>query len=161
MKHSDFTIGTEFQTSTGQRWRCTDVGTRTILAIELKPDLDESWFNGPPYAIVEVPFDECDMAGAYRNIEEAVQESIEDDRPGFPHEVVMKMARARIEDDTRLYPHKKLLRVERVSADKELLHPYAVKRRGETRDVLIYRPLLGDFIQMAESEFVRLPMAKG
>ena len=37
MKHSKFKIGTEFLTGSG-RWRCTDVGTRTIVAIKL--DLD-------------------------------------------------------------------------------------------------------------------------
>ena len=46
MKHADFSVGTEFQTSTGQRWRCTDVGQRSIVAIELQQDLDEPWFQG-------------------------------------------------------------------------------------------------------------------
>ena len=34
MKHADFRIGTEFLTATG-RWRVTDVGTRTAIAIKL------------------------------------------------------------------------------------------------------------------------------
>lgn len=33
MNHADFAIGTEFETSTGQRWRCTDVGQRSILRV--------------------------------------------------------------------------------------------------------------------------------
>jgi hypothetical protein len=57
MKHSDFHIGLEFMTETG-RWRCTDVGTRTIAAIRLNHDGDPRWYNGPPYAIVEHVFDE-------------------------------------------------------------------------------------------------------
>jgi hypothetical protein len=36
MKHADFQIGTEFFTAAG-RWRCTDVGTRVIVAISLEP----------------------------------------------------------------------------------------------------------------------------
>ena len=36
MKHSDFHIGTEFFTAAG-KWRCTDVGTRVIVAISLEP----------------------------------------------------------------------------------------------------------------------------
>jgi hypothetical protein len=36
MKHSDFQIGTEFFTASG-KWRCTDVGTRVIVAISLEP----------------------------------------------------------------------------------------------------------------------------
>jgi hypothetical protein len=48
MKHSDFKIGTEFLTYTG-RWRCTDVGVRTIAAIKLDVDHDPGWYNGPPF----------------------------------------------------------------------------------------------------------------
>jgi hypothetical protein len=57
MKHSDFHIGLEFMTAAG-RWRCTDVGTRTIAAIRLDLDNDPSWYAGPPYGIVEHVFDE-------------------------------------------------------------------------------------------------------
>jgi hypothetical protein len=80
MKHSDFQIGCEFTTPAG-RWRCTDIGTRTIVAIridlvETMTLLDghqvrryltqeeaelEGWFKGPPYAIAEVIFDETRM----------------------------------------------------------------------------------------------------
>src|SRR3546814_6001171 len=53
MKHADFAIGTEFETCTGQRWRCTDVARRTIVAIELRPELEAAWFRGPPYPVPE------------------------------------------------------------------------------------------------------------
>ena len=66
MKHSDFKIGTVFNSCTGQRWQCTDVGSRTILAIELKPELESSWFAGPPYPVVEMPFDEIDISRVYQ-----------------------------------------------------------------------------------------------
>jgi hypothetical protein len=63
MKHSDFKIGTEFMTGAG-RWRCTDIGTRTIAAIRLDLDHDIRWYNGPPpYAVVETVFDEDGMEG--------------------------------------------------------------------------------------------------
>src|SRR3989442_1582076 len=64
MNHSDFSIGLEFYTGSG-KWRCTDVGTRVIVAISLEPHAitvswedaqgrhdrhemsdDPSWFNG-------------------------------------------------------------------------------------------------------------------
>lgn len=74
MKHSEFSIGTEFHTGDA-RWRCTDVGTRTIVAIRIDQVTvthsdgkgntwsavvtdDPSWFNGPPYAVAESVFDE-------------------------------------------------------------------------------------------------------
>src|SRR5947207_15218836 len=61
-KHSDFKIGSEFLTETG-RWRCTDVGTRTIAAIKLDHDHDPAWYNGPPYALAEHVFDEESIEG--------------------------------------------------------------------------------------------------
>jgi|SRR6267142_95085 len=61
MEHEEFTIGIEFMCG-GKRWRCTDKGTRTVIAICLDtyPD-DPSWYNGPPYAVNESVFDEYDM----------------------------------------------------------------------------------------------------
>jgi hypothetical protein len=61
MEHSEFSIGTEFFTAAG-RWRCTDVGSRVIVAIKLDAP-DESWYVGPPFAIEESVFDENDQAG--------------------------------------------------------------------------------------------------
>ncbi|TAK95351.1 hypothetical protein EPO05_04450 [Patescibacteria group bacterium] len=89
MKHSDFQIGMEFFTGTG-RWRCTDVGTRLIIAISLEPrqmvrvrgsahgDQTEEHFVsndpfdlvGPPYMVVEHVFDEYDLDGCYATKDE-------------------------------------------------------------------------------------------
>lgn len=80
MKPTDFHIGLEFWCS-GRQWRCTDVGTRTVIAIRIDgADLtvsqsgslekltlsgreaeDRGWFNGPPYAVAEHVFDENDL----------------------------------------------------------------------------------------------------
>jgi hypothetical protein len=65
MKHADFTIGETFVTGSG-RWRCTDLGTRVVVAIKLDA-ADETWYNGPPYALVESVFDEYDQAGCHRD----------------------------------------------------------------------------------------------
>ena len=78
MKRSDFAIGREFWCG-GKRWRCTDIGTRVIVAICLEPHEivngspggrnarsvtdDPEWFNGPPYAVAESVFDEHDIQG--------------------------------------------------------------------------------------------------
>jgi len=75
MKHSDFRIGTEFLTGSG-RWRCTDVGKRTIAAIRLNHDDDPRWYNGPPYAVVEDVFDEegikdCEFAPKRRSYDDS------------------------------------------------------------------------------------------
>lgn len=82
MRHGDFRIGVEFWCG-GKRWRCTDIGSRVIVAISLEPHEvadyvpsadgvspgklerhltdDPSWLVGPPYAIVESVFDEYDL----------------------------------------------------------------------------------------------------
>lgn len=59
MRRDEFRIGTDFIMS-GNRWRCTDIGTRTICAIKLD-ERDASWFTGPPYAVAEFCVDEYDM----------------------------------------------------------------------------------------------------
>ena len=80
LEHADFFIGREFWTETG-RWRCTDVGTRTICAISLEPHEvttlhpdgvqttaisdAPSWVDGPPYAVVEHVFDECSFGAPF------------------------------------------------------------------------------------------------
>jgi nitrogen-specific signal transduction histidine kinase len=43
------------------RWRVTDIGTRTVIAIKL--DQTERNYNGPPYSIVERVFDEYAFGG--------------------------------------------------------------------------------------------------
>ena len=57
MRHEAFQIGLEFECG-GQRWRCTDLGTRTVIAIALEYPEDPSWYNGPPYAVAEAVFDD-------------------------------------------------------------------------------------------------------
>lgn len=61
MRHHDFVIGLEFYTAAG-RWRCTDIGTRVVVAIRLDAP-DDSWYQGPPYAVAESVLDENDLAG--------------------------------------------------------------------------------------------------
>ena len=53
MIKEEFQIGVEFY-SGNKKWRCTDIGTRTIGAICLSDfENDPSWLNGPPYACAE------------------------------------------------------------------------------------------------------------
>jgi hypothetical protein len=84
MTHDQFRFGLEFWCGT-KRWRCTDVGSRVIVAISLEPHEvveiehvaghpgevrerrfmtdDSTWLNGPPFALVEHVFDEYSMEG--------------------------------------------------------------------------------------------------
>jgi hypothetical protein len=82
MQHCDFSIGLEFWCG-ARRWRCTDIGTRVIVAVCMEPreivalearpndktsrserrflSEDPRDLDGPPYGIVENVFDEFDM----------------------------------------------------------------------------------------------------
>ena len=82
MRHEEFRIGMEFWCG-GRRWRCTDIGTRVVVGVCLEPHevvavtwkagasgatttrtiaADDSWFAGPPYAVLEEVCDEHSMA---------------------------------------------------------------------------------------------------
>jgi hypothetical protein len=61
MKHGDFKIGQEFTMGNTVRWRVTDIGSRVIIAIKLSKGHDQSWYNGPPYAIAEHVIDEYSL----------------------------------------------------------------------------------------------------
>jgi hypothetical protein len=61
MTKDEFRMGQEFYTASG-KWRCTDIGTRVIVAIKLDQE-DPRDYNGPPDSIVEHVFDEYEMEG--------------------------------------------------------------------------------------------------
>jgi hypothetical protein len=87
MKVEEFVVGEDFWCG-DQRYRCTDIGTRTIVAIrvdsvevagntpERRRTLShneaeaEGWFNGPPYAVAEHVFDEYEQEGCSRSRED-------------------------------------------------------------------------------------------
>ena|GEM_PF-1471384 len=70
MKKEDFQIGMEFYTAAG-KWRCTDIGTRVIVAILLDQE-DPRNYNGPPYSIPENVFDEYNLDGCSLDPEDFV-----------------------------------------------------------------------------------------
>lgn len=88
MQHDEFRLGGTFRCG-GRTWRCTDIGTRTIVAIRLDDvgsDMPErhrtlsraeaeaeGWFNGPPYAVAESVFDEYDMEDCSPEPEETAE----------------------------------------------------------------------------------------
>lgn len=157
MRLADFYIGLEFVCGPFW-WRCTDVGTRTIAAIRLAED-DPVWYQGPPYMVDEVVFDEVALAGARRTEVEAVEDSVHEvnasGHPGFPRGAVDRMMRAKGESE--LYPLSRVLRFDRVRGDGEVLHPYAAHRQGSLWFIQVYLPFTGEWSQLEEREFCALP----
>jgi hypothetical protein len=96
MQHNEFAIGGTFWCG-GRFWRCSDIGSRVIVAIRLDRvavagsvseqqralGMDEAeaggWFNGPPYAVAEIVFDEDDIEGCA--LEPDAEEGMLSDRP--------------------------------------------------------------------------------
>ena len=96
MELHDFVIGETFWTHAGA-FRCTDIGTRVVVAVKLGPrkiaraekvdgelqitkrmDDDPSWLNGPPYAVDEVVFDENELLGCFRTEAELLGDGEDD-----------------------------------------------------------------------------------
>jgi hypothetical protein len=61
MKHSEFRVGKSFWCG-GRLWRCTDIGSRVVVAILLDSFFTEQEvLKGPPYSVAEMVFDEDDL----------------------------------------------------------------------------------------------------
>ena len=140
MNHSDFYIGLEFVGAGGIRYRCTDVGTRTILAIQLN-HRSPAWYQGPPYITEEIVFDEVEIGLCHLTIEDAISVAALNNEtsrhPGYPADVVKRMMKAR---RAHRYPHEGGLRFDRRRDDGEILHPYAGRKQRGTWRVDLYLP---------------------
>jgi hypothetical protein len=161
MTPTDFHIGLEFFGRAGLRWRCTDVGTRTILAIPLDHLFeDPNWHKGPPYIVEETVFDEVEVNDCHLTHDDLLRTAIhETDRsghPGYPVEVVFDMLEASVEEH---YPHKRVLRFDRRAVDGEVLHPYAGRKDGDDWIVRLYLPFREEYSEMPERDFIALPVA--
>lgn len=163
MKHSEFYIGLDFVASAGFIWRCTDVGTRTITAIHIEDGRDPSWYSGPPYPVSETVFDEYDLPSCSLSLDKAIEDAIHEAdtsaHPGFPNEDANRMMKEWMacEADAK-YRNKGLLRFERIREDGELLHPYAAHKSGDGWTIRLYLPFLQEFAEMAELDFLKLPI---
>lgn len=97
MKRREFRLGELFWCA-GQRWRCTDIGTRVIVAISIEPHEvvtldpvagehctpierrhvthDPAWLTGPPYAISEAVFDEHSMVACSKERDAVLNDEV-------------------------------------------------------------------------------------
>lgn len=161
MKHSEFEIGKTFFASAGFEWLCTDKGTRTITAIMLAPDLDKSWFKGPPYAVEETVFDEYDMKSCYTNLETELLERVGDietsPHPGFDSTHVFKM----LGKETRSnYPRKAVYKNLRKGPDGAIYHGYSAERDEKFGwHILAFEIFTQTYHKIPENEFVLYSLA--
>lgn len=160
---SDFRIGFAFLSTGGVRYRCTDVGTRTIVAIRLCHD-DPVWYQGPPYVVREVVFDEAQIAICYPNelalLEGRLAQARHSAHPGIRASDYVRM----VDDEQNgrvTYPYPDLFRFDRVLDNGEILHPYSAKQDedGDTWNIRVFLLFPRIFIEIPEPEFIRLPIA--
>lgn len=159
MKLADFKIGLDFIEGPFW-WRCTDVGTRTVVAIRLVEN-DQVWHQGPPYVLEEVVLDEARLADCHlteeEHIEAAVVEADALGHPGYPSEAVHRMMEAQLKASA--YPRRGVFRFDRVRADGEILHPYAAHKVADEWVISVYLPFTQNWGEMPELKFIALPTA--
>lgn len=162
MKHADFHVGLEFVGSGGFWWRCTDVGTRTVVAIRLDHD-SAAWYQGPPYVAKEVVFDEHELTRCHLTEDDAIRAAIAaahtSGHPGYPQDAMTHMMAARYDTPEPRYPHSGVLRFDRRRNDGEILHPYAARQEGKAWMVQVYLPFPQTWAELDESDLIELPMA--
>jgi hypothetical protein len=160
MKHSEFYIGLEFLGAAGYQWRCTDVGTRTITAIQMT-DVTEEWLAGPPYMVTEEVFDEKELEHCHMTTKDAILSAREDKyHPGFSNDSVNKMMKESFElYKGRKYLRKNLLRYDRLNDNGEILHPYSAFIKEEEWIIRVYSLYSDQYLTMPENDFLKLKLA--
>ena len=157
MKHYDFALGMEFMSSGGLRYRCTDIGTRTILAISLEVD-DDRLLEGPPYMQDEIVFDEVDMERCFTSLKEAIQMSTRKSKhPGYSSSAMKAMIKSKGDDYFR-YPRKNLLRQDRLFSG-DVVHPFAIRQDAGEWKVFCYLIYADRPIEFSETDFLSLVIA--
>lgn len=158
MKHSEFEIGKTFFASAGFEWLCTDKGTRTITAIHLDPEKDPSWFNGPPYAVAEVVWDEYDLPACTNGKDDFIVNRINKNKlschPGFDADDMFKMIDCQSEIDTN---YDNLLKQDRVTSDGSIVHPYSVYWDNSILIIKLFEIFSKQYLEMKADEFITLP----
>ncbi|WOF82078.1 hypothetical protein P5704_025100 (plasmid) [Pseudomonas sp. FeN3W] len=162
MKIVDFHIGLNFQSHGGLRYRCTDVGSRTIAAIRLDVD-DEIWIQGPPYLQSEILMDEAALVACYPDGNEGLRQMLthEDQRnhPGYSPDVIKKMIEGKFSDAVRRYPRGGLLKIDKCFKG-DIAHPYSVKQDSDgSWQIMAYLLFAKRFIEMPDIQFAHLVTA--
>lgn len=158
MKFEQFKVGEKFFASAGFEWLCTDKGTRTITAIMLDPNKNNSWFTGPPYLLNEIVFDEYDIIDCYLDtndmLEETIRKADKSVHPNFLSMDVFKMMKEK--RNSHPYPRPNLLKRDRVSDSGEILHPYMGIIKKNTWYIKTFELFSRVYSEIKEDDFKEL-----
>ncbi|EEF25050.1 conserved hypothetical protein [Ricinus communis] len=162
MKLDDFHVGLEFLGPSGALFRCTDVGTRVVAAIELDHE-ESAWYQGPPYIVPELVFDEWDIAHCHRDLTDLVNDRLArattSAHPNFSGDDFFRMVEEANANGVP-YPNQRVLRFDRVRGDGEILHPYSGTQSADGKWLVrIFLLFPRTYTEMPELEFIALPVA--
>lgn len=171
MKIEEFKIGKTFYGAAGFLWLCTDKGTRTIAAIRMDPSKASVWFEGPPYNVNELVFDEIDMDGCYTSeidmLNNTVDHSTKSLHPNYSAKDSLKMVKERVKDNREYYFIKKsmpinnaILKRDRVNDQYQILHPYSMIKDGPSWYIKVFDIFNGTYEIIHEDVFVKFHIAQ-
>lgn len=157
MKISDFYPGLVFNSAGGFEYRCTDVGSRTILAVLLS-GVDPVFVQGPPYIQREEVFAEHELKQCFLNLADALVHGSEPSaHPGFSTDEVKTMFKGRSSPEMLTYSRRNLLKADRDLAD-DVAHPFSITRTDNGIRVHYLTLKSKTFLEMGEIEFAKLPL---
>lgn len=159
MQLDDFEIGKEFYGLAGFVWKCTDKGTRTITAIMLDDRKDPSWYQGPPYIVDEVIFDENDMQKCYTNMYDNLSKRVESLHTSYHPNFDIKDVTKMMKGSKDKYPYQKLLKKDRVGKDGSILHPYGAVKKDDAWYIKTFEIFTREYDTMLDEDFIRLPLS--
>lgn len=168
MKINDFKIGHTFYGSGNFLWLCTDIGTRTVTAIFLDPKKEDVWFQGPPYDVNEIVFNEIDMSHCYTgSIFDGIALNLDRNslHPHFNSNDSFKMIRQAIadkkENHLKIFGYKPaILKRDRVTPDYRILHPYSRYIDNNVWFIRVYDIFNCTFEDILEDTFIHYPAAQ-
>lgn len=157
MEISDFYPGLVFNSAGGFEYRCTDVGTRTVLAVLLS-GVDPIFVQGPPYIQTEEVFAEHELNQCFLSLADALVQAGEPSaHPGFSTDEVKTMLEGRCSPEMLTYSRKNLLKADRDLAD-DVAHPFSITRTEQGIRVRYLALKSKTFLEMGEVEFAKLPL---
>lgn len=161
MKLQQFEIKKSFYLQNGDEYICTDICQHSIVAIFKNPRLKDIWFQGPPYVLEEVIFEEKDFYSCFEN--KADIKIISPPDPlyisFFSTEEVQYLKNHKVKISSQ-YSRLKILDYDRKSSNGDILHPYFIEKEKE--EWIVHFVNLQDkyFDTMSEKSFLLLPTAQ-
>ncbi|AXH60250.1 hypothetical protein [Pseudomonas amygdali] len=157
MEISEFYPGLVFNSAGGFEYRCTDVGSRTVLAVLLS-GVDPVFVQGPPYIQTEEVFAEHELKQCFLSLADAlVQASEPSAHPGFSTDEVKTMIEGRSSPEMLTYSRRNILKADRDLAD-DVAHPFSISRTDKGIRVRYLTLKSKVFLEMSEIEFAKLPL---